>query len=58
MNRLEISCFEVFFGKGLGVIKISSKRKERLVSKERLILTFSGEVWFARVAVPGAGSEI
>jgi hypothetical protein len=39
---------------GLGVrteIKVSSKRKKRLVSKERLILTFSGEVWYARVAV-------
>jgi hypothetical protein len=45
---------------GLGVrieIKVSSKRKERLVSKERLILTFSGEVWYAGVAVPGTGCE-
>jgi hypothetical protein len=40
---------------GLGVIKVSSKRKERLVSKERLILTFSGEVWYARA---GAGYKI
>jgi hypothetical protein len=42
---------------GLGVIKESSKRKERLVTKERLILTFSGEVCYAGVAVPRAGCE-
>jgi hypothetical protein len=34
---------------------VSTVRKERLVSKERLILTFSGEVWYAGVAVPGTG---
>jgi hypothetical protein len=37
--------------------KISSKRKERLVSKERLILTFSGEVWYAELSYHGGGSE-
>jgi hypothetical protein len=45
---------------GLGVrteIKVSSKRKERLVSKERLILTFSGDVWYAIVAFPGTGCK-
>jgi hypothetical protein len=41
---------------GLGVsigIKVCSKRI--LVSTKRLILTFSGEVWYAGVAVPGTG---
>jgi hypothetical protein len=45
---------------GLGVrleVQVSFKRKERLVSKVRLILTFSGEVRYARVAVSGTGCE-
>jgi hypothetical protein len=36
-------------------LKVSFKIKKRLVSTVRLILTFSGEVWYAGVAVPGAG---
>ncbi len=46
---------------GLGIrteIKVSSKRKERVARTERLILTFSGEVGYAGVAVPGTRSEI
>ncbi len=37
--------------------QLSSKRKERLVSKERLILTFSGDVRYAIVAFPGTGCK-
>jgi hypothetical protein len=45
-------------GQGIRLeVQVSSKRKERLASKERLIVTFSGEVWYARVAVPGTGWE-
>jgi hypothetical protein len=53
---------------GLGVrleVQVSFKRKKRLVSmltslsfflkKKRLILTFSGEVWYAGVDVLGLG---
>jgi hypothetical protein len=37
--------------------ELSSRKKERLVSTERLILTFSGEVWYAGVAIPGTGCK-